>query len=571
MKKMRGSLLAILVAVTMLMITVKPLGVEAVKTSSTEYTVTMENAVDIYVGNKVPVNAAKGKEVYLVYTVDSVNKEETTSYQHGVVGSDDGTAQYPYENGGIFQFNMTPCLMDVGYTYFYKFSVGEDGFECVVVKAKGKEKSYVNLTSTYGEATDDYKFFGIWLGCGNATAKLTHVMCYDETGKDLGVYGSTVKVREDAPMQYDNKVQHAYNVTAKNASNVALCNAKKTDADVIYMEYTVKSTASNIYQTGVVSTTRPNNDYPHNTGILVYDYFIDNPGNGYLLEEGASYIIRFVKGESEFYADVQKTKDGVFEYYTFPSQYGTYDPESPYVGLWFGENTNYQMTAELVNMKCYDDNGNNLGISCNQSVVNIDHLGEAEDYSACEAMYYSEETNTLIALFKNAKGKVVKDGKTEEIQYRIWDRSITLMYEDGKETYDYLYQKIYNDDVTYTRLGTYYVEFYTGTDEKIDRQTVNAETGYTVLKPKDPVRSDAEFVSWITADGKEYDFDSVVTESLTLYAKWSDGASYVNADVQEKRDITPYVVSGASVCVLAAGALGCVSMIRRSRRHGKEE
>lgn len=569
MKKIGGQFLAILLSVIILTIAVMPASVKAVKTSSTEYTVTMENAVDIYVGNKVPVNAKKGKEVYLVYTVDSVDKKATTSYQHGVVGSDDGTAQYPYENGGIFQFNMTPCLMDVGYTYFYKFSVNDDGFDCVVVKAKGKEKSYVNFTSTYGEATDDYKFFGIWLGCGNATAKLTHVMCYDESGKDLGVYGSTVKVREDAPMQYDKQVQHAYNVTAKNASNVALCNAKKTDSDIIYMEYTVKSTDSNLYQTGVVSTNKPTNDYPHNSGILVYDYFPDKPGNGYLLEEGASYIIRFVKGEDSFYADVQKTKNGVFEYYTFPNQYGTYDAQAPYIGLWFGENPNYQMTAEIVNMKCYDENGNNLGIRCNQSVVNIDHLGEKEDYSSCEAMYYCEETETLIALYADTKGKVVKEDTTEEIQYRIWDRSITLMYEDGKECYDYLYQKIYDDDVTYVRLGTYYVEFETGTDTKIERQTVNTDTGYTAMKPAAPVREDAEFEGWVTADGKDYDFDAVVTESLTLYAKWSDGIAYVNADVKEKADITPYVMCGASVCVLAAGVLGCVSMVRRNKRHEK--
>ena len=569
MKKISGQFLTMLLSVIMLTIAVMPTSVKAVKTSSTEYTVTMENAVDIYVGNKVPINAKQGQEMYLVYTVDSVDKETTTSYQHGVVGSDDGTAQYPYENGGIFQFNMTPCLMDVGYTYFYKFTVEEDGFECVVVKAKGKEKEYVNLTSTYGEATDDYKFFGIWLGCGYATAKLTHVMCYDENGKDLGVYGSTVKVRENAPMQYDSKLQHAYNITAKNASNVALCNAKKTDADVIYMEYTVKSADANIYQTGVVSTNKPIDDYPHNSGILVYDYFVDKPGNGYLLEEGASYIIRFMKGTSTFYADVQKTKDGVYEYYTFPNTYGTYDPEAPYVGLWFGENSNYQMTAELVNMKCYDDRGNNLGIRCNQSKVNVDHLGETEDYSDCEAMYYSKETDTLLALYADTTGKIVKGDTTEEIQYRIWDRSITLLHKDGKESYEYLYQKIYNEDVTYKRLGTYYVAFETGTEEEIPQQVVNKDTGYTVMKPDAPTREDAEFEGWVLADGTEYDFDAVVTESQTLYAKWSDGIAYVNAEVEKKTDFTPYVVVGASVAVLGAGVLGCIFMVRRGRKYGK--
>ena len=127
MKKISGQFLTMLLSVIMLTIAVMPTSVKAVKTSSTEYTVTMENAVDIYVGNKVPINAKQGQEMYLVYTVDSVDKETTTSYQHGVVGSDDGTAQYPYENGGIFQFNMTPCLMDVGYTYFYKFTVEQSG------------------------------------------------------------------------------------------------------------------------------------------------------------------------------------------------------------------------------------------------------------------------------------------------------------------------------------------------------------------------------------------------------------------------------------------------------------
>ena len=118
MKKSSSHLWGILLAVAVFASAFAPLSVHAVKTSSVEYTVTMENAVDIYVGNKVPVNAKQGQEVYLVYTVDSVDQETTTSYQHGVVGSDDGTAQYPYENGGIFQYNMTPCLMDVGYTYF---------------------------------------------------------------------------------------------------------------------------------------------------------------------------------------------------------------------------------------------------------------------------------------------------------------------------------------------------------------------------------------------------------------------------------------------------------------------
>ena len=158
---------------------------------------------------------------------------------------------------------------------------------------------------------------------------------------------------------------------------------------------------------------------------------------------------------------------------------------------------------------------------------------------------------------------------TEEIQYRIWDRSITLLHKDGKESYEYLYQKIYNEDVTYKRLGTYYVAFETGTEEEIPQQVVNKDTGYTVMKPDAPTREDAEFEGWVLADGTEYDFDAVVTESQTLYAKWSDGIAYVNAEVEKKTDFTPYVVVGASVAVLGAGALGCIFMVRRGRKYGK--
>ena len=89
------------------------------------------------------------------------------------------------------------------------------------------------------------------------------------------------------------------------------------------------------------------------------------------------------------------------------------------------------------------------------------------------------------------------------------------------------------------------------------------------MKPDAPTREDAEFEGWVLADGTEYDFDAVVTESLTLYAKWSDGVTYVNAEVEKKTDFTPYVVVGASVAVLGVGVFGCIRMLRRGRKHGR--
>ena len=72
-------------------------------------------------------------------------------------------------------------------------------------------------------------------------------------------------------------------------------------------------------------------------------------------------------------------------------------------------------------------------------------------------------------------------------------------------------------------------------------------TGYIVQKPKDPVLKDCTFKGWCMADGTEYDFESIVTESKTLYAKWSDGAGveYIaDGDGIRRMDTTPYLVIG---------------------------
>ncbi len=556
---MKGRSRRILVAfLASVMLVSMPFTSQAVEPSGVEYSCTLNQAQNVFIGNEKPIDLKEGESMYLVYTVKSVDGTHK-GYQQGVLGTDDTTQPFPYEKGGVLQYDFKTVLVDEGYTYFYKFMVVDGEMDCIIVKAKGDERMVVTLPNLYGDATDNYQYFGIWFGDGLLTTKLTHIMCYDDQGNDLGVDGAV----DDSVMSYDNQVAHAYTVSGEKANNLALSNAKKTDANVVYMEYTVKKSDAHLYQTGVILTSAPKDTYPHNAGYLVYDMFKDNPNKGYLLEEGASYIIRFEKKANTLDAKVQKAKDGTFEVYTFPLTWGTYDSQANYFSLWFGEGGDYYTTLELINMKCYDDQGNNLGIQSNQAVVHCTHSGEIEDYSAAESVYYNDETGDAIGLYINKEAKVTRDGETETVTYRIQDSNLYLNYPEGKETYQYLYQKFSNEEASFRRLGTFYVTFVTGTDDAPEKQVVNMDTGYTALKPENPERKDAEFEGWVLSDGTDYNFDSLVTESLTLHAKWSDGIAYANADSLGSFGNPALLIAIAANAVLIVGGVAACILIRK--------
>ena len=58
-------------------------------------------------------------------------------------------------------------------------------------------------------------------------------------------------------------------------------------------------------------------------------------------------------------------------------------------------------------------------------------------------------------------------------------------------------------------------------------QTVTVESGKTVDKPANPTRSGYSFNGWYTAEknGEKFDFDTIISEDITLYAKWSEKSS----------------------------------------------
>ena len=571
MRLKRNSKILLAVLLLLSMVATIPITSEAVEPSQEEYSVIMQDTYDVFIGSKTPVDMRKGGVVYFVYTVKSVDKKATTAYQHGVTASDNNTERYLYEDGGVLQYSQNFGLLEEGYTYFMKFHITDAGMECVVVRAKGEERELVSLPEKYGDETDNYKYAGLWFGCGQVTAELSHVLCYDENGNDLGVMSTAADVPPNKAMQYDTKLQQSYEVSVSKGCNVALSNEKKTDSREIYFEYTVESSESMIYQTGVFSTKKMNINYPHDRGFLVYENFSDNLGNGYLLESGASYIVKVTKEENTLTSRVQKTSKGETVDYAFADVYGTYENDAPYVGLWFGEGVDYPVTFHLINMKCYDENGNNLGVRCNQGTVEIIHKGEKEDYTEVSGIYYSVEEDTSIQLFSDKTAKVTKNGNTKEITYMIWANTIQLDFESGKESFEYSPQRIYSDKIAYNRLNTYYVDFVTGTDEVIPIQRLDEAIGYILEKPSDPTKEGATFEGWVLSDGTEYEFGKVVSKSLTLYAKWSDGVEYQKVNGEREQEITPIVSVVCSLFLLVAAIVVSIVLARRGGKNSESK
>lgn len=55
---------------------------------------------------------------------------------------------------------------------------------------------------------------------------------------------------------------------------------------------------------------------------------------------------------------------------------------------------------------------------------------------------------------------------------------------------------------------------------------ISVEDGKTISRPTSPTLAGQKFVGWYTDDKKEYDFNTPVTEDLTLYAEWAPKISY---------------------------------------------
>ena len=547
---------------------------EDIKLSDVEYEVNINDAKRVFIGNDKAVKYEVGKKYFLMYTVSEIESNETT--QSGMIVTTDKEEIFPYTKGGM-KYDKKPLLLEEGYTYFFRFEITETGLECIAAKAKGSESEYIKLPHIARDITTQGQYFGAWMAEGGAvTGKLTHVRCYDEYGNDLGVYGNDTQgviVVKEGEMKANSAVDHTYSFSLTEAGNIAISNERGTDSDVVYMEYTVKNVKKgNITQSGTIFTNSPTAVFPYagGTGFMKYTPH-KQPEECMLLDEGGTYLIRFEKQADSFDVLIKRTVNGKTTYFSYPHTYGEFKADNKYFSIWIGEGES-DVSADFVDVKVYDSKGKNLAIQTNQG-VEITHYGDLEDYSQCEAVYYCKGNDTFIAL--DDECKAIRRVDNEQVSvigtYSIREAVLTLNVSGVEETFDYVYKSLTDKDGNkYIRLSDSKVTFVSSSvDGKvIETVEVTAADGYKLTEPSKPSREGRTFQYWKLGSGEKYDFDAVVTESLTLYAAWDGEDTYTAADLL-KVGFNAHPVIAISACGLLV--LATVLVVLKIKRGGKHE
>lgn len=562
---------------------------ENIKISEKEYGIVLNDAGNLFVSNDKAVNGEIGSKVFLTYTVEEVTKN--TAFQNGVIAAENNEAAYPYNDkdsdgnlkskGSLRCVNNKSLLFDEGYTYVFRFERTAKGFEYECARLKDDEAVSVEFGNTHGAEDGNFKYFGFWIGAKQeegVKATLTHVRCYDENGNDLGIHFNGSSGMEQGKMNSllnaHFTVNHNYSLNLEEQHSIAISNKYAARTDVVYMEYEVgQVTKDETYQEGIIATNFPQVSYPHSNsagGLLQYKSYDKGSGATPLLKPGAKYFVCFAKNDTGFDGIVQCTLNGVTDTFAFAGKAGTYDPDYKYFSLWFGESDKSLVSCEIRNMKIYDSEGNNLGVQINKKDVVISHEGELENYSKSEAVYYCRDKQTMIALEEGQKVWKNTEGVMESGSYTISDADLILSLEEGKEIYKY--EKLYltdEEENQYQRLKTSKVTFVTGDETIVEKAT--AENGYRVSEPTKPQKEGNVFKGWFLHNGTAYDFDDVVTESITLYAKWQDGDGneYLALEQEtEAHDYSGWIAGILSAVIVAGCAAGCVVMVKRRSRHG---
>lgn len=583
---MKKKVISGFLAVMLLVMGAGPIGVQAeedewdVTRSETDYTVEFDNSGEVFLCNKSTAGSKVGTEYYLTYTVESMQIEKFAV--SGVLGTNQPNARWPYvtsadgKGGGYMNHSPENLLMVEGNTYFVKFTITEDGYKYRVGWAKDDEAEYINLIANIGEVKTDSEYFGMWFGSHGMTGKLIRVRCYDKDGNDLGVRvtaGKNAKVSREETFSKDTKVDHKYTLELTDVFDIAISNKKEPTGGKVYIEYKVKSAEGKSYQCAGIVSGEPKAKYPYLNGYM--EHYSLQPADatdcGPLLVEGAEYLLIFEQKKDRVDIIVQQTLNGKTSFVSLDKMYGEYDKNDKFFSLWLAGNREMRFSAVLEDFKIYDSNKNNLGVQTNwTSNVKITHFGELEDYAGCEALYACAENGNYFALYADKTLKFTEDGLTREGTFKVKDAVMTATMAGKTEEYEYRYQLIKDaDGNVYKRVHTCKVIFETGKGTEIEPQILNEENGYQVLRPTDPTLEGNTFEGWYTHDGEAFDFEQIVTSSITLYAKWSDTEWIVPTIDEEQGGQSPYIFIVGGVLILAAASVCGGIIIKRGKKRAE--
>ena len=362
-----------------------------------------------------------------------------------------------------------------------------------------------------------------------------------------------------------------YAIVLNDAANAFIGNKTPVSGAVgtkVFLTYTVHKVNSN-YATngGVLATNRADGTWPTAYGSWLWSSYQREAGNA-LLQEGFTYIFRLERTEEGFtYQGLKMKEDKVLNIQFTKGD--SLNEAFPYYGIWTGGTKEDTVNVVLTHVRCYDENGNDLGLKSNldPSKVKVYEDGEVEDYKDIKGGYYCKDKETLLVLNEQKVAYIENSTEVKEVDYKItYGTQLILKYPEGKEIWNYTHLKITDDkENEYKRLQDAKVTFVTGEENIV--KPVNADTRYRVEKPENPTKEGDEFLGWYLGNGTEYKFDNVILESITLYAKWRDGDGHeylaVNQEIEKSFDYEPVIAISASVLVLLGIVTGYIILIKK--------
>ena len=154
----------------------------------------------------------------------------------------------------------------------------------------------------------------------------------------------------------------AYKVDLVGGFNNFLSNEKPVDLTPgkrYYMTYTVESMPKNeLSQNGVALTNDKESKYPYTSGVMKYK----NQSN-LLFEEGYTYFYRVEVTEEGFDYVIAKGNADGSSWIELPNVFSSTTKGLQYFGIWTAGTGEKSITATLTRVLCYDEEGNDLGIS----------------------------------------------------------------------------------------------------------------------------------------------------------------------------------------------------------------
>ena len=164
-------------------------------------------------------------------------------------------------------------------------------------------------------------------------------------------------------VQAEETIKHStvdYDASFYDAGEIFIGNEKAVDwevGDKYFLHYTVTEvTKDDTNQSGVIVTTAPEHNFPHEKGGMHFG--TDVP----ITEEGWTYLFRFEVTESGLKYIAGKAKGTESSYVQFPFAVGELKTKGPYFGVWISGTEGQTLTAKFRNIRCYDEYGNDLGI-----------------------------------------------------------------------------------------------------------------------------------------------------------------------------------------------------------------